>query len=116
MEMPHGSVIRPNRVVLATDGSEDATLAARVATDLSRRSRAVLHVAHAWRDHFQVLGYPTLEGLTTPTSTSEKAGACSRPRWMRSRPWASSPDRTYFTARRSTPSWTFARNSDPGSS
>jgi len=61
MEVPHGSVIRPNRVVLATDGSEDATLAARVATDLSHRSGAVLHVAHAWRDHFQVLGYPTLE-------------------------------------------------------
>jgi hypothetical protein len=38
----HGSVIRPDRLLLATDGSEDAMLAARVAIDLSLRTGARL--------------------------------------------------------------------------
>ena len=36
------------KILLATDGSEDATLAASVATDLSTRTGAQLHVMHAW--------------------------------------------------------------------
>jgi nucleotide-binding universal stress UspA family protein len=36
------------KILLATDGSEDATLAARVAADLSTRTGAQLHVMHAW--------------------------------------------------------------------
>jgi nucleotide-binding universal stress UspA family protein len=36
--------------LLATDGSEEATLAARAAGDLSGRAGAKLHVVHAWRD------------------------------------------------------------------
>jgi hypothetical protein len=35
MDASHESVIKPNSLLLATDGSEDAMLAARVATDLS---------------------------------------------------------------------------------
>jgi nucleotide-binding universal stress UspA family protein len=34
---------------LATDGSEDAKLAARDAIDLSDRTGAQLHIAHAWQ-------------------------------------------------------------------
>jgi nucleotide-binding universal stress UspA family protein len=39
----------PTKIVLATDGSEDAGLAARIAVDLSTHTGAQLHVAHAWR-------------------------------------------------------------------
>jgi nucleotide-binding universal stress UspA family protein len=38
----------PETILLATDGSEDGGLAARVAIDLSKRTGAKLHVAHAW--------------------------------------------------------------------
>ena len=38
----------PEKIVLATDGSEDAALAARIAADLSTRTGAQLHVMHAW--------------------------------------------------------------------
>jgi DNA-directed RNA polymerase sigma subunit (sigma70/sigma32) len=37
------------RIFLATDGSEDAALAGRVAVDLIRRSGAQLHIVHAWQ-------------------------------------------------------------------
>ena len=51
--------IVPTKILLATDGSEDAELAARAAMDLSKRSGAELHVVHAWRPlpHF---AYPSL--------------------------------------------------------
>jgi nucleotide-binding universal stress UspA family protein len=39
----------PNRILLATDGSEDAARAARVAADLAERAGAELHVVHAWQ-------------------------------------------------------------------
>lgn len=42
--------IFPTRILLATDGSEDAELAARAATDLSTRAGAELHIIHAWQD------------------------------------------------------------------
>ncbi|HZB08729.1 MAG TPA: universal stress protein [Rubrobacter sp.] len=48
MAAPNDSVIRLDGLLLATDGSEDAMLAARVATDLSQRTGARLHVVHAW--------------------------------------------------------------------
>lgn len=38
----------PTRILLATDGSEDADLAARAAVDLSRKTGSELHVVHAW--------------------------------------------------------------------
>jgi nucleotide-binding universal stress UspA family protein len=51
--------IFPTRVLLATDGSKDAELAAKAAVDLSRRSQTGLHVVHAWRalPHY---AYPSL--------------------------------------------------------
>jgi nucleotide-binding universal stress UspA family protein len=40
----------PNKILLATDGSEDADLAARAASELSNRTAAELHVVHVWHD------------------------------------------------------------------
>ncbi len=40
----------PSRILLASDGSEDAALAARAATELSGKIGAELHLVHAWRD------------------------------------------------------------------
>jgi nucleotide-binding universal stress UspA family protein len=60
LDTPHDSVIRPDRLLLATDGSKDAMLASRVATDLSLRTGARLHVAHAWYHLVEGLAYPTL--------------------------------------------------------
>ena len=40
----------PSRILLATDGSEDAALAARAAADLSRKGGSELHVVHVWQD------------------------------------------------------------------
>jgi nucleotide-binding universal stress UspA family protein len=48
--MSEPSELPLRRVLLATDGSEDAALAARAAVDLCRRTGAELHVAHAWHD------------------------------------------------------------------
>lgn len=49
----------PGRILLATDGSEDANLAAKAAVDLSNRAGSELHVVHAWRPipHY---AYPSL--------------------------------------------------------
>ena len=60
MDEPNNTIIRPNRILLATDGSEDARLAGRAAADLAARTRADLHVAHAWRHHITGLGYPSV--------------------------------------------------------
>ena len=40
----------PTKILVATDGSEDALLAAQAASDLSDRTGAELHVVHAWQD------------------------------------------------------------------
>src|SRR5215210_3980342 len=39
----------PKRILLATDGSEDARLAAWAAASLSERAGAELHLGHAWQ-------------------------------------------------------------------
>ena len=39
----------PTKILLATDGSEDATLAAGAAVDLSIRSGSQLHIVHIWQ-------------------------------------------------------------------
>lgn len=38
----------PRRILLATDGSEDAVVAARAAMDVSGKAGSELHVVHAW--------------------------------------------------------------------
>jgi nucleotide-binding universal stress UspA family protein len=47
-------------MVLATDGSDGARLAARAAADLSKATGAQLHVAHAWRFVPRRAGYPAM--------------------------------------------------------
>jgi nucleotide-binding universal stress UspA family protein len=42
--------VLPERVLLATDGSEDAERATVAALDLAGRSGAELHVVHVWHD------------------------------------------------------------------
>src|SRR5918998_4181866 len=39
----------PEKVLLATDGLENTTLAARAAVDLAKKGGAQLHVVHVWR-------------------------------------------------------------------
>ena len=41
--------IFPTRILLATDGSQDAALALRAALDLSFSTASELHVVHAWQ-------------------------------------------------------------------
>jgi nucleotide-binding universal stress UspA family protein len=41
--------LSPPIVLLATDGSEDAALAARAAIDLCETTDSELHVVHAWQ-------------------------------------------------------------------
>lgn len=50
----------PTKILLATDGSEDAAFAARIAADLARRTEAKLCVAHAWRPAARGFGYPAV--------------------------------------------------------
>jgi nucleotide-binding universal stress UspA family protein len=39
----------PKKILLATDGSKDAELAANAAMDFSKRTGAALHMVHAYR-------------------------------------------------------------------
>ena len=41
--------IFPAKILLATDGSEDAALATRAAADLSSTTGSELYVVHAWQ-------------------------------------------------------------------
>jgi nucleotide-binding universal stress UspA family protein len=40
----------PTKILLATDGSEDAAQATEAATDLAKKSGSELHVVHVWHD------------------------------------------------------------------
>ncbi len=51
------------RILLATDGSENAALAGRVATDISNKTAAELHVVHVWTD----VPPPAYPGLSLST-------------------------------------------------
>jgi nucleotide-binding universal stress UspA family protein len=42
--------VLPEKILLATDGSEDAARATEAASDLAYRSGAELHVVHVWHD------------------------------------------------------------------
>ena len=50
--------IFPTKILLATDGSEDAALATRAAADLSIRTGSELYVVHAWRFVAPILPIP----------------------------------------------------------
>lgn len=55
----------PSRLLLATDGSDDAILAARAAADLSRETGSELHVVHVWQADF-----PRAYAVTMPGARS----------------------------------------------
>ena len=40
----------PNKVLLATDSSEDAAVATLAAVDIASRGGSELHVVHVWHD------------------------------------------------------------------
>jgi nucleotide-binding universal stress UspA family protein len=44
----------PTKILLATDGSEDAALATKAAIDLSNQSGAELHIVHVGRSSFRL--------------------------------------------------------------
>ena len=48
------------KILLATDGSEDAALAAGAAAHLSKKVGAELYIAHAWRPQTQQASYPAV--------------------------------------------------------
>lgn len=58
------------RILLATDGAEDAALAARAATDLNQKAGSELHVAHVW--HTPVGAWPSIP--EKPPSYYEQRG------------------------------------------
>jgi nucleotide-binding universal stress UspA family protein len=60
----------PTRILLATDGSEDAALALRAAVDLSTRTGSELHVVHAWQA-FPEYSHPSI-AMATDASQHER--------------------------------------------
>jgi nucleotide-binding universal stress UspA family protein len=71
--------IFPTKVLLATDGSEEAALAAKTAIDIVQKTGSELHVVHA-RLMLPWMGYSTAE---TPTSSTLDAEEEARERVMR---------------------------------
>jgi nucleotide-binding universal stress UspA family protein len=55
----------PTRILLATDGSDDAVLAARAAADLARKTGSELYVVHVWHAEF-----PKAYAVTMPGTRS----------------------------------------------
>lgn len=59
----------PAKILLATDGSEDAMLAARAAISLAKDTGAELHVVHVGPRHVYP---PATAGPTPPTGTDQE--------------------------------------------
>jgi nucleotide-binding universal stress UspA family protein len=64
--------IFPTKILLATDGSEDAAVAARAAVALCNKTDSELHVVHAWRFVAPYSAYPS-EILKNYTRLNEQA-------------------------------------------
>ena len=61
--------IFPTKILLTTDGSSEAELAARTAVDLSQQTNSELHVIHVWDIATTALLYPEAtdpEGVELP--------------------------------------------------
>jgi nucleotide-binding universal stress UspA family protein len=64
-------VVFPAKILLCTDGSEDAALAAQTAADLVERTGSELHMAHAgWALHRAFVGWPV---APLPPGVSQEA-------------------------------------------
>jgi len=68
----------PRRILLATDGSEDAALAARAALDLSEACDAELHVVHVWTDARSAVHHPAAAVLGGRPHLRKEAGGVLR--------------------------------------
>ncbi len=66
----------PAKILLATDGSEDSTLAARAAVDLSNEIGAELHVVHV--DEARPVYPPPTSGPPPPTPSKEELRQAAR--------------------------------------
>ena len=64
--------IFPTKILLATDGSEEAALAARTAVDLAQKTGSELHVVYA-RLIPPLASYSAAEGLATSEIDEEEA-------------------------------------------
>ncbi len=60
----------PTKVLLATDGTEDSSRAARAAVALCAKTGAELHIVHVWRGAPSVTGM-TVEGGSLPSEPHE---------------------------------------------
>src|SRR3712207_6809250 len=65
------------RILLATDGSEEATLAGRAAADLSNKTAAGLNLGHVWTDVLP-LAYPSVSLENYSRLAKEEAGRLLR--------------------------------------
>jgi len=61
-----------NGILLATDGSEDAALAARAAVDLSKRTGADLHLVHVWSEATP-MAYPSMSAAVDRHGGGDRA-------------------------------------------
>jgi len=69
--------ISVTRILLATDGSEEAALAGRAAADISNKTAAELHVVHVWTD-VPPPAYPSLSLENYSRLAKEEAGKILR--------------------------------------
>jgi nucleotide-binding universal stress UspA family protein len=68
--------IFPTKILLATDGSSEAEMAARTAVDLGKQTNSELHVVHVWDIASSALLYPEAadpEGVALPDPVLEEA-------------------------------------------
>ena len=68
--------IFPTKILLATDGSSEAEMAARTAVDLGKQTNSELHVIHVWDLAPSALLYPGAtdpEGVELPDPILEEA-------------------------------------------
>jgi nucleotide-binding universal stress UspA family protein len=66
--------IFPTKILLATDGSSEAEMAARTAVDLGKQTNSQLHVIHVWDIASSALLYPEAtdpEGVELPDPVLE---------------------------------------------
>ena len=74
-------VFSSRKILLATDGSEEATLAARTAADIAQKTDSELHVVHA-RLMLPFTGYPVAEAPTSGGPSDEEEARQRVTRWL----------------------------------
>ena len=68
--------IFPTKILLATDGSEEAALAVRTATDIAQRTGSELHVVHVGSSlEYVGMGPPQIGDIPAPTQEQLSAEA-----------------------------------------